>query len=269
MNPTIQPTLEPTTPTTSPTHEPIWLCKTSPYPTWCYNIDIYPSNNSQTITTINVTDIYRSSDVYSNINLTPKAHSCNNPTITFEYEQIDISASTEYIDVKDNSGILLQRCQGNGGSDVQCNVWWTCLTDYNLDVTHITTDTSYQIQLIASRQNNAFCTAYHPWSTNAKLHVTCDGTPIPTINPTANPIFGPTAPTNYPTAQPTLSPTCNNSFFSADYGGSGGGLVKAINQGKITSVKSWGACDNSYWNGAIGNFAWESENKPHHHLHRQ
>eukprot|EP01084_Bolivina_argentea_P132087 233086_1 len=181
-NPTAAPTLPTIVPSISPTLAPtteISLCGINPYPTWCYHIDVYPGN-AITTTTVNISDIDRGSHIYFNIILTPRGRLCHNPFITFEYEQIDIALSTEYVDVINNDGTTIQRCQGNGGVDSQCNVWWTCLLDYNLGITQINVNESYQIQLMATSENDALC---HHLVLNAKLHLTIDGIVTPTVNP--------------------------------------------------------------------------------------
>eukprot|EP01084_Bolivina_argentea_P177385 306753_1 len=104
--PTFNPTMTTFTPTSAPTPA-IYLCETSPYPTWCYNIDLYP-RGSATTTTVNITDIDRNAHTYFNIVFTPRDQSCINPSITFEYEQIDISGSNEYTDVFSNEDVIIQ-----------------------------------------------------------------------------------------------------------------------------------------------------------------
>eukprot|EP01084_Bolivina_argentea_P287213 492783_1 len=138
MDPSVNPTLEPTVyPTLEPTIEPTasyWLCETNPY-IWCYYIEIYPADTIITTTIVNITDIDRSANVYFNITFIPRGAECHSPHITFEYEQIDISSNNEYISVFNNKGALLKKCQGNGGDDIQCNVWWQCLSNYSLGIT--------------------------------------------------------------------------------------------------------------------------------------
>eukprot|EP01084_Bolivina_argentea_P218118 370202_1 len=100
-DPTYYPTTQPTTQTSTPTQAPtdaISLCETNPYPVWCYNIDLYPTY-SVTTTLVNITDIDRDSDVYFNLVFTPRGKSCISPFISFEYEQIDVSSTTEYINI--------------------------------------------------------------------------------------------------------------------------------------------------------------------------
>eukprot|EP01084_Bolivina_argentea_P053583 98367_1 len=128
-------TTSPTITTTAST-KTTSLCATIPYPTWCYYVEIFPSN-TLTNTTVYITDIDRQSNVYFNITFIPRGHMCENPSITFEYEQIDVSFTTEYINIYDNANVLLKQCQGNGIADNQCNVWWMCLSQYNLNISQI------------------------------------------------------------------------------------------------------------------------------------
>eukprot|EP00483_Globobulimina_turgida_P005229 UN05239 len=132
------------------------LCETSPLPTWCYYIEIFPSN-SLTTTIVNITDTDRQSNVYFNITFIPRGQMRINPSISFEYEQIDIEQASEYINIYDDEGVLLRECQGNGGADNQCDEWWTCLSNYNLNISQIDADTPYQIQLMTSLENDALC----------------------------------------------------------------------------------------------------------------
>eukprot|EP01083_Nonionella_stella_P287868 979973_1 len=151
------------------------LCQKNPFPIWCYNIYLYPNN---TLTkTVTIAGEYRASDVYFNISFIPRGTDCLNPFITFEYEQIDISKITEYINIRDDTGILLKQCQGNGGRDTQCGVWWECLSDYNLGITQIKQDMPYQIQIMSSYDTHPLCFTDHRWNINAQLHIRCDTMP--------------------------------------------------------------------------------------------
>ncbi len=115
-NPTISPSNIPTQPSKQPTSAPtsaVSLCETNPYPTWCYYVDLYPGT-ALTITTVDIIDTDRNSQIYFNIVFAPRDELCDNPSITFEYEQIDVGLTTEYIEVPNNAGSLLSQCQGNG-----------------------------------------------------------------------------------------------------------------------------------------------------------
>eukprot|EP01084_Bolivina_argentea_P092079 165707_1 len=106
--------------------------KTYP-PTWCSTINIYPSGENITTTTVNVILYDDNEGTEMNLSFVPQQRACTEPRITFEYEQIDISQSWEDITIFDNSRKVIKQCNGNGGYDAQCGVFWTCLSEYHLN----------------------------------------------------------------------------------------------------------------------------------------
>ena len=138
------------------------ICGTNRF---CYNISVY-----NTSTTVQIQDIDRNADTYFDINFIPIDKPCINPKISFTYEQIDVAGSDEYIDVYDN-GTLIQRCQGNGGPNHQCGIWWQCINT-TLDINQINVGTSYQVELVEARGHDARCSS-HSYSINAILTLTC------------------------------------------------------------------------------------------------
>eukprot|EP01084_Bolivina_argentea_P069910 127145_1 len=143
-SPTSAPSLAPTTPPTlSPTNTAI-LCGTFKY---CYYVDIYPVSGVATEKTITIQQQYDSGNSNYEIFIKSRGGSCFNPTITLEYEQIDIADANEYIDVYEDS---------YSGSDT-CDAFWTN--------TYINVDEEYNIRLYSTSSNNAFCS--HGYKINA------------------------------------------------------------------------------------------------------
>ena len=109
----------------SPTLPAVTLqsCGTNQY---CYTV--YPDTSNlinATSTTIRIADIDRNAAVSYHINFVTATIPCKGPVIKFEYEQIDVAYSYEYISIYNNNDILLQQCQGNGGVAAQCDVNYT------------------------------------------------------------------------------------------------------------------------------------------------
>ena len=99
---------------------------------------------------------------------------CVNPSISFSYEQIDIGSNDECIEIYDSDSLLTQ-CQGNGGSDTQCNVWWDCFNDMALEVKFIAPASTYLVSIKESEHNDALCGIGNDTrSINAKLTLTCE-----------------------------------------------------------------------------------------------
>eukprot|EP01084_Bolivina_argentea_P144015 252780_1 len=186
---------------------------------WCYYVDMYPMATTNITTTLVTIDNSGNDPDYDQYN--PREYDiyfksnglkCVDPQITFEYEQIDIGHVTENIQVYDESNILIKDCQGNGGDDTQCGIWWTCLnnTKLNVNKSHtIDANDTYRIRLIEGYGTNDLCESK---SINARLLITCNyyETQAPTSNPTnitINPTINPTNPTINPTIHPIINPT--------------------------------------------------------------
>ena len=102
---------------------------------------------------------------------------CVDPTITVTYEEIDYSSSaTEYFNVIDNDGTTITHCIGD--EDRNCNIWETCIDDASLGVNTINAGTSYTITIATGPGFNDLCNPTHDLAFNARVELTCAGTPM-------------------------------------------------------------------------------------------
>eukprot|EP01084_Bolivina_argentea_P222348 376356_1 len=128
ISPTDSPTLSPTQtttppsstpsqpPTSTPTESPTWPtiitnCSTSSINMWCYYVNVYPISNSLTTFTVPIQNIDDNVATYFDVFFTSHGTDCNNPSISFEFEEIDYRYS--YLDLYDNNDLLIQRCDPN------------------------------------------------------------------------------------------------------------------------------------------------------------
>ena len=144
---------------------------------YCDTANLNPQICKATSTTGNITDIDRGAVSYYVDFYVANSIPCIQPSITFQYEQIDIQATDEYISIYNNYGSLIKQCQGNGGSDTQCDVWWTCLNEYSLGITQINAYSTYTIRVFVSYEMDDLCSDSN--AVNARLILTCNPTPCP------------------------------------------------------------------------------------------
>eukprot|EP01084_Bolivina_argentea_P204582 349404_1 len=168
--------------------------------TYNYYVDLYPSPLTTTSTTFNITHAPDGDNSYYYVHFTPRDHDCIAPSVTFEFEEDDFDQSYEYLLVANNAGNTIKQCSG---SLRNCGHWLTCFTNTHLEVTIITTDSSYKITVYEAYQDG--CSGLE---INARLTMQCNHpTTAPTNNPTEIPTQNPTpSPTNNPTSAPTITP---------------------------------------------------------------
>ena len=143
---------------------------------YCHSVNLNTSYCEETSTTVNICDIkYIDPSYYIDFQIN-NSIPCYQPTLTFEYEQIDVLDSSEYLSIYNNYG-LIKQCQGNGLSDTQCGVWWACLSEHPLG-TEI--NSVYTIRVYISSESDAFCDRR---AINANVTIKCnqDQTPCPTF----------------------------------------------------------------------------------------
>ena len=145
------------------------LCGTD---TWCYYVDLYPTNNitSESVSIISETD---GGSSYHHIYMKSNGYECINPVIDVIYEEIDFDSVNEYFDVFDNNDNLISRCYGSQQDG--CGVWGTCLSDKYLSISQIDANDTFNITIEGSAELNSLCSTYHSYSLNAKLTITCGG----------------------------------------------------------------------------------------------
>ena len=96
------------------------------------------------------------------------------PTINVIFEEIDFSSpSIEYFDIIDENGNSISQCTGD--SDGACGNWLTCLDEKYLPIPRINANDTYIITIQGTSALNPFCTAYHGYSLNVILTITCGG----------------------------------------------------------------------------------------------
>ena len=221
---TLNPTSDPTpTPIITTTEAPKLSCGPS---TYCYAAYIYPLIGTETRRTINIYNGYEGA-TYFDVQFSVIGNDCNYPSITFEYEEIDQNdAATEYIDVYDDDGSLIKKC--NDGGQGLCGSFIECFEPSQaLSVDTITNGNSYTVSVFVSsgvNPNLGTCQGTHSLVINAELTIVCSAdtfnptkaptTEIPTRTPTKQPTPSPSnsptpAPTTNPTLYPTPSPTTN------------------------------------------------------------
>ena len=145
------------------------LCNINNNHTFCDSFSVYPQNSEITSTVVTISHTDDDAETTFIVEFTVKHVACLNPTITFAYEQIDTLATNERIKIRDNDNNLIRNCQGNGGEDIQCGIWWTCLDQYSLGISEIPIGSTYKIYIVEGEGTDALCTDYHPYSINAKL----------------------------------------------------------------------------------------------------
>ena len=189
--PTPFPTDQPTLPTVSPTLSPTYVrerCDDGSfgYIKWCYFVDIYPEDTG--ISEYEV-ELYAESD-FLDTHLEIKfsnqgASDCNNPMVTFKYENIDLDQVIEYLEVYDGiaddpSGVapdekLLERC----GDRWECGTFSYCLKNYELSTfgnVSIAAGDNYTFTIVEQAAVNALCAS--PYSVYGQFILTCSNIAI-------------------------------------------------------------------------------------------
>ena len=176
--------------------------------TYCIYKDITPSNTTITefIVQVNLeSNLGSSYGINATIELAVHDNPCISPEISFEYEDIDLDNTPEWIDVYDAEMKLIERC----GSEWKCGQWnTTCIKDRKLGIVSIAPNNAYPLTIKVSKNVNSLC-FQHDYVIQSRIRFRCNlDTPQPTDPvPTASPItFAPTTPTIQPT-MPTLNPT--------------------------------------------------------------
>eukprot|EP01084_Bolivina_argentea_P102539 183697_1 len=203
FSPTLNPSLVTTNPTTSPTHYVV-ACGVN---RWCYYVDMHPRIENETYLIIQNTD--DNADTYFDIHFKPDTE-CINPFISFSFEEIDFSGSTEYLSIYDDNGVLIAECKGT--SDANCGIWKTCINNHHLGISKISKNQTYKITILEPLSIDALCSGHHLYSIRVNLSIACSsGTAIPTIEPTPRPTNNPTKSTISPSNFPSIPPTIHSS----------------------------------------------------------
>eukprot|EP01084_Bolivina_argentea_P203208 347095_1 len=176
----------------------------------CLTVYIYPAQSLSKSVSVIIND--DAAATHLDITFVPLYADCTYPAITFKYEQIDISLSSEFIEIYDNNGNIIEECQGNAGADSQCSTWWTCVNQRSLGIDVIPKDSSYKISLIEGSEVDALCGG--DITTNATLTLICNSyslaPTIPSTSPTLQPTTPPTTESKHPTISPTFLQSCGN-----------------------------------------------------------
>eukprot|EP01083_Nonionella_stella_P230682 815208_1 len=227
-------TAAPTDSTNAPTPLPTLSGPTTPSPTgsekrfcgktenwWCYDIDLYPSLTKETNHTVFITNGDDNTQTVFVILATIYGNHCVKPSVLFSFEEIDFSHTEEYIALYDNDQSLIAKC--NGTRDSGCGHWIDCLEPPQaLGVNKINEGETYSIYVVESPEIAALCTAYHPYSINAKVTMLCSAdsaspTAFPAAEPTSAPSASPTsAPSNIPTLNPSTAPSTHPTYSPSD-----------------------------------------------------
>ena len=195
--PTLTPTDPTTAPTTSPTFTPREPCDIGLNASWCYNIDLFPSTNSDVSREVAITNEDQNVETYFYIRFTPRGTDCVYPQIAVNYEEIDYdgSQSQEYLKIYDDYGLDV-----NCGTTARCGLWTECI-DRPLGINKILQNETYLIMVKEGYYVDALCSRYHLFSVNMLMTITCSsGTVAPSSSPT-------TAVPTKPTVSPTKAPT--------------------------------------------------------------
>ena len=151
--------------------------------TVCRDLSLNTSTVTTASTTISITerDIGDgNSDTSYIVSLWIHSIPCIEPQITFEYEQLDVAHSTEFISIYDTYDYRIKKCQGNGGDDQQCGVWWTCLDKISLQMNQIHSYSVYTIRILKSANSDEHCSG--SYSINARLTIVCNPNATPSPN---------------------------------------------------------------------------------------
>ena len=187
-SPTFEPTIDTPAPTLSPTTE---FCGNNIY---CISIfeDIYPPSNGTYTYDIIIQQKDQNAFVYFNIFITSKINQCIQPTITFNYEEIDYDSSTEYINLYDENNNFIIKC--NSGTQYNCGSFDNCINQYqilNQQQKLPINKTKLILGLELSDNVDELCTSItgKNLAMNAILTIQCnnDQSVIPTIYPTNEP----------------------------------------------------------------------------------
>eukprot|EP01084_Bolivina_argentea_P044629 82113_1 len=121
---------------------------------FCYYENISVSDGAVTNHTVHIQANDDDAMTYFDIYFTVNDNDCIRPTLSFKYELIDYDSSSEYIEVYDNDGIIINQCQ-NGQS---CGVFdSSCISNYDLGVNSIQKGETYKISVIESSEVDALC----------------------------------------------------------------------------------------------------------------
>eukprot|EP01083_Nonionella_stella_P300649 1027588_1 len=190
-------------PTLSPTYAAPVINSSCGSHRTCYYLNIAPIPGITISRTIDVQEIGGSYDSYFEIYVTPKGHSCTDPSITLTYERIDYDSPTETLSVN-ASGTEIATCGGSTSN--LCDSFASCLSGYYLGITQL--DSEQEAQLITIKRDSSVrysTSCSHNYAVNVHLTITCSAkTGQPT---TAPPTPSPTATSNDPTKAPTRTPT--------------------------------------------------------------
>ena len=172
---TQQPTPQPTTglPTVSSPN----TTANSRYPfgnsSWLYVLRLFPQDGATTTDSIDIYTEQQNAVTNHDVYVINDGDDCFNPTIDVIYERIDLDSSFEYFDVFDRFDGLIQRC-GAGSESNSCGQFATCVDDYDLGISQISSNQWYQIvNMETSTGLNDFCPGENAF--NARLSVTCSG----------------------------------------------------------------------------------------------
>eukprot|EP01083_Nonionella_stella_P025868 71216_1 len=181
--------------------------------TYCIYKTIKPSLSKDTSFTVPIALESNPNEVAGGVNVTTyfsvRGTSCKMPSISLEYENVDMDDEDEWILVKDHEQNVIERC----GDDWHCSIWnTTCIVNRTLGISSINPGNTYTITMNVSPEIGLLCRA-HDYVINARLIFKCaQHTPAPTLpEPSTSPVtFAPTLPTTPPTpftANPTPDPT--------------------------------------------------------------
>eukprot|EP01083_Nonionella_stella_P300650 1027591_1 len=193
-------------PTLSPTYAAPVINSSCGSHRTCYYLNIAPIPGITISRTIDVQEIGGSYDSYFEIYVTPKGHSCTDPSITLTYERIDYDSPTETLSVN-ASGTEIATCGGSTSN--LCDSFASCLSGYYLGITQL--DSEQEAQLITIKRDSSVrysTSCSHNYAVNVHLTITCSAkTGQPTVSPSQPPTRGTNAPTNAPSSPPTASPS--------------------------------------------------------------
>eukprot|EP01083_Nonionella_stella_P084470 233844_1 len=160
-------------PTLSPTYAAPVINSSCGSHRTCYYLNIAPIPGITISRTIDVQEIGGSSsyDSYFEIYVTPKGHSCTDPSITLTYERIDYDSPGETLSVN-ASGTEIATCGGSTSN--LCDSFASCLSGYYLGITQL--DSEQEAQLITIKRDSSVrysTSCSHNYAVNVHLTITC------------------------------------------------------------------------------------------------